>query len=233
MAINKTPETCSVPTGELRPDATADSDETERACTPELGQEEDDRLGASEMLKTFTSLGGMAINKTPETGSYFTGELASGATADSGETERACTPELGQEEDGRLGASEMLKTFMSLGGMAINRTPEADSHPTGELRPDAIPELDAKEEIIKPKYDQADDDHQGRSEVLGALTGSGGMAVKPKSSRVGSIPTKGLLPDAHAHPTERAGTCNTQQNLLADFRAEKLTCKDIDHLPRD
>ena len=66
-----------------------------------------------------------------------------------------------------------------------------------------------------------------------ALTGLGGMAVKPKSSRAGSTLTKGLLPDAHAHPAEWAGTCNKQQNLLADFRAEKLTSKDSSHSPSD
>ena len=99
------------------------------------------------MLKALTGLGGMAINETSEADSYFTGELRPGATVDSEDNERICTPELGQEEDDRLGASEMLKALTGLGGMAINETSEADSYPTGELRPGATVDSEDNERI--------------------------------------------------------------------------------------
>ena len=118
--------------------------------------------------------------------------------------------------------------------MEVNtKSSRAGSILTKELSPDAYAHPEEERAGVRgTEQGKEEEDPLSSPKLHGLLTGAGGMEVNTKSSRAGSILTKEVSPDAQAHPKERAGTCNNQQNLLADFKVEKLTGKDIGHLPR-
>ena len=68
-----------------------DPEEKAGICQPELRPEEEDQLGALQVLNSFTGFEGTEINKTSETGSYLTGELRSDAHAHPTEQAGKCT----------------------------------------------------------------------------------------------------------------------------------------------
>ena len=169
-AVEKTSQADSFLTGGLRSDAKAELDEKEEISQTGSIQEDDDRHGAPELLEAFTGLGGSAVEKTSQAGSFLTGGLRPDAKAELDEKEEISQTGSIQEDDDRLGAPELLEALTGLGGSAVNKTSQAGSFLTGGLRPDAKAELDEKEEISQTGSIQEDDDRLGAPELLEALS---------------------------------------------------------------
>ena len=201
-AVNKTSQAGSFLTGGLRPDAKAELDEKEEISQTGSNQEDDDRLGAPDLLSSLTGFGGSAVNKTSQAGSFLTGGLRPDAKAELDEKEEISQTGSNQEDDDRLGAPDLLSSLTGFGGSAVNKTSQAGSFLTGGLRPDAKAELDEKEEISQTGSNQEDDDRLGAPDLLSSLTGFGGSAVN-KTSQAGSFLTGGLRPDAKAELDEK------------------------------
>ena len=164
-------------------------------------QEDDDRHGAPELLEAFTSLGGSAVKRTSQAGSFLTGGLRPDANAELDEIEEVSTTGFNQENDDRLGAPDLLNSLTGFGGKAVNKTSQAGSFLTGGLRPDANAELDEMEEVSTTGFNQENDDRLGAPDLLDSLTGFGGKAVN-KTSQAGSFLMGGLRPDANAELDE-------------------------------
>ena len=117
------------------------SDASSQDCsnsTTGFNQENDDRLGAPDLLSSLTGFGGSAVNKTSQAGSFLTGGLRPDAKAELDEKEEISQTGSIQEDDDRLGAPDLLSSLTGFGGSAVNKTSQAGSFLTGGLRPDAL-----------------------------------------------------------------------------------------------
>ena len=207
--IKKTSETGLYLTGKLASGATMDPEEKARICQPELRPEEEDQLGESQVLNSFTGFGGTEIKKTSETGLYLTGKLASGATMDPEEKARICQPELRPEEEDQLGESQVLNSFTGFGGTEIKKTSETGLYLTGKLASGATMDPEEKARICQPELRPEEEDQLGESQVLNSFTGFGGTEIK-KTSETGLYLTGKLASGATMDPEEKARICQPE-----------------------